>query len=243
VLQWDAAAVGEEQLTERTELVRRAVDVSTPCRLAHVTVRLERCHGRLDVAGRECALVIADDAAFVEIGVGLQQRWADRVAAGQRPGAEVDAQLDDASVHIAVGGEAKGSPMRSRAGGGVSAVRSKAMPRKTTGVAAGATAGDRSPSFPSDHATGAYAIAVAILLRHRKSRRQHGRNRSPGRGGTSDVLHALPDARRGQAARDARWVAIPTIRRNSTGGAAGDRAPRGVVPTCVIHPTISRNWA
>jgi hypothetical protein len=44
----------------------------------------------------------------VELGVGLQQRRAVRVAAGQWPGAEVQAQLDDPAALVAVGHERDG---------------------------------------------------------------------------------------------------------------------------------------
>src|SRR5439155_3840795 len=94
VLQRDAATVREEQLVERAQLVRAAVDVAIAGRLAHVTVRLEGCDGRFDVAGREGTLVVADDVGLVEVGVGLEHRRAARMVAGQRPGAEVDAELD-----------------------------------------------------------------------------------------------------------------------------------------------------
>jgi hypothetical protein len=77
-------------------------------RLAHVAVRLERGEDRFDVARREGALILADDVGLVEVGVWLEQRWAVRVAAGQRPGAEVQAQLDDALVLVAVGDERQG---------------------------------------------------------------------------------------------------------------------------------------
>jgi hypothetical protein len=108
VLERDAAAVGEERRVEGAQLVGAAVDVLTAGRLAHVPVRLERRDGRFDIAGREGALVLADDVAVLEAGVGLQQRRPARVRAGQRPGAEVHAQLEDAGVLVAVGGKGQG---------------------------------------------------------------------------------------------------------------------------------------
>src|SRR5450755_1829344 len=106
VLEPDAATVREEQLVERAQLVLAAMDVRPAGRLADVRVGLERRRGGLRVTGRERTLVFADDVevGLVDVGVWLQQRRADGVASGQWPGAEVDAQLDDARVVVTVGG-------------------------------------------------------------------------------------------------------------------------------------------
>src|SRR5215207_6262309 len=105
VLKRDAAAIGEEQLVERAQLIGAPVDVAVAGGLAYVPVRLERGENRFDVAGRQGALILADDVGLVQVEGRLEERRAVRVAAGQRPGAEVQAQLDDALVRIVVGGE------------------------------------------------------------------------------------------------------------------------------------------
>ena len=79
-------------------------------RLVHLSVRLERGDARFDVAGRERAQVLADDVGLAHVGVGLEQRRAARVAAGQRPAAEVQPQLDDPLVLLVVGDDRKGKP-------------------------------------------------------------------------------------------------------------------------------------
>jgi hypothetical protein len=89
-------------------LVGAPVEVGVAGRLAHVVVRLDRGGDRFDVAGRKGALILADDVGLVEVEVRLEQRRAVRVAAGQRPGTEVQAQLDDARVLVAVGDERQG---------------------------------------------------------------------------------------------------------------------------------------
>ena len=105
VLQRDAAAVGEEPLVQRTQLVGAAVDVGVARRLAQRAVRLERGEDGVDVAGGERALVVADHVGQGEVVDRLEQRRAVRVAAGQRPGGEVQPQLDDALVLVVVGRE------------------------------------------------------------------------------------------------------------------------------------------
>ena len=52
---------------------------------ANVGVGLECRHGGLDVAGRQRALVLADDVGLVEAGVRLQERRAVGMPARQRP--------------------------------------------------------------------------------------------------------------------------------------------------------------
>src|SRR5215216_181613 len=109
VLKRDAAAIGEERLVERAQLVGAPVDVAIAGGLAHVPVGLERGEDRLEVAGRERALILADDVRLGEVEGRLKQRRTVRVAAGQRPGAEVQAQLEDALVLlVVVAGERKG---------------------------------------------------------------------------------------------------------------------------------------
>jgi hypothetical protein len=108
VLQGDAAVVGEEPLVHGAQLVGAPVDVGVARGLAQRAVRLERGEDRVGVAGRERPVVLADDAGRAEAGVGLEQWRAVRVAAVQRPRAEVEAQLDDALVLVAVGGERQG---------------------------------------------------------------------------------------------------------------------------------------
>ena len=51
--------------------------------LARVAVGLERRHDRVDVAGSERALVLADDVWLAQLRVRLQERWTVHVAAGQ----------------------------------------------------------------------------------------------------------------------------------------------------------------
>ena len=86
VLERDAAAIGEEQLVVRAQLIGAPVDVAVAGGLAHVPVRLERCEDRFHVAGRERALILADHVGLVNVEGGLEQRRAVLVAAGQRPG-------------------------------------------------------------------------------------------------------------------------------------------------------------
>ena len=85
VLQRDAAAVREEQLVEGAQTVRAAVDVLAARRLAHVAVGLERRDDRVDVAGRERALVLAHDVRRRRSGSGWSSggRFAWRPVSGQ----------------------------------------------------------------------------------------------------------------------------------------------------------------
>jgi hypothetical protein len=61
VFQRDAPVVREQQLVEDTQAVAASVDVPATRRLASVAVRFECRHDRIDVAGRERALVLAHD--------------------------------------------------------------------------------------------------------------------------------------------------------------------------------------
>jgi hypothetical protein len=109
VLERDAAAIGEERLVVRAQLIGAPVDVAVAGGLVHVPVRLEGCEDRFHVAGRQRSLILADHVGLVNVEGGLEQRRAVLVAAGQRPGAEVQPQLDDALVLLlVVAGERKG---------------------------------------------------------------------------------------------------------------------------------------
>jgi hypothetical protein len=71
-------------------------------RLASVTVGFERRYDGLDVSGRERTLVRGDDVRLAQRRVALQQWRTVRVATGERPAAEVDTQLLEASVGVVV---------------------------------------------------------------------------------------------------------------------------------------------
>ena len=90
-------------LVERAQAVWASVDVLPARGLPGVAAGLECRHDRLEVAGRERALVLGHDLRLAQLRVGLQQRRAVRVAAVQRPAAEVDPQLVHQSVGHAVG--------------------------------------------------------------------------------------------------------------------------------------------
>jgi len=70
-----AAAVGEEPFVERAKPVRAPVARCIAGRLADVPIRLECCHHRVDIAGRERPVVLADDVGRLEVRIRLQQRW------------------------------------------------------------------------------------------------------------------------------------------------------------------------
>jgi hypothetical protein len=88
------------------------MDVRPARGLAYVRVGLKGRNDGFDVAGRKRALVLADDIELLEVGVWLQHGRAVGVPACQRPGAVVDAQLDDARVLVAVSRIAIGSSTR-----------------------------------------------------------------------------------------------------------------------------------
>jgi hypothetical protein len=98
VLERDAPAVGEHRRVEGAQLVLAAVDERAARRLAGIAVGLERRDDRVDVAGREGALVLGHDVRLVQRGVGLVQRRAVQVPSGQLPAAVVDPQLGEPPV-------------------------------------------------------------------------------------------------------------------------------------------------
>ena len=79
------------------------MDIVAAGGLAGIAVRFEGRHDRVDIAGRQRTLVLGHDIRLAQLRIGLQQRRAVRVAAGQRPAAEVHPQFLDASVGLAVG--------------------------------------------------------------------------------------------------------------------------------------------
>ena len=70
--------------------------------LADVAVRFERLHHRVDVAGRERAVKLADDVGRVQVRVWLEQRRPDSAHTGQGPPAVVDAQLGHPRLRVEV---------------------------------------------------------------------------------------------------------------------------------------------
>jgi hypothetical protein len=102
VLEPEPAAVREESLIQREQLVVSTVDVRTAGGLADVGVGLKCRRGGFGVAGSEGAPLFADDVGLAQAGVRLEQRRAVVVLAGQRPHAPVDPKLDDAPVVRAI---------------------------------------------------------------------------------------------------------------------------------------------
>jgi hypothetical protein len=79
VLQLDAAAVREQPLVERAQVIAPAVEELAPGGLAGVATRFERRDDRVHVAGRKRALVLRHDTLSAQIRIALQQggrcRW------------------------------------------------------------------------------------------------------------------------------------------------------------------------
>jgi hypothetical protein len=108
VLELDPAAVGEESTVERVQRVGSTVHERPAGRLPHRGVGPERRQQPIDVPRHERPLVVADDAGHPEAARRLEDRRADRVAAGQRPAAEVHALLDDPPPLVLVTGDGHG---------------------------------------------------------------------------------------------------------------------------------------
>jgi len=97
---------------KRAQLAGAAADVLSVGRLPYVPVRIERRDGRFDIAGREGALVVANDVGLLDAGVGLQQRRPGRVRASQRPGLKYTRSSRIRASSSRSAASAKGSSMR-----------------------------------------------------------------------------------------------------------------------------------
>lgn len=102
MLERDAPLIGEEGGVELAELPCASVKVGVPGRFSNGGRGFEAGENAFDVTRSQSSLILSDDIGRMKAGLNLQYGWSIRMRARCRPGAEVDAYLENLADVVSV---------------------------------------------------------------------------------------------------------------------------------------------